>query len=118
MYGTIMRAKIKKDCLRQFYALGKEWDAFHRKRAVGYITSELLWEDREAGRLCMVVHFTNKEQYLKNAGSPEQHQFYLRMRECFDDEPQWIDGYIDRWDSFYAHPPAFVTEDPEAKKPA
>ena len=40
------------------------------------------------------------------------------MRDCFDDEPQWIDGYIDRWDSFYAHPPAFVTEDPEAKKPA
>ncbi len=117
MYGTIMRAKVKQDRLRDLYALGKEWDAFHRKRAVGYITSELLWEDQEAGRLCMVVHFTNKEQYVKNADSPEQHQFYLKMRDCFEADPEWIDGYFDKWDSFYAHPPAFVA-DPEEKPKA
>lgn len=116
MYGTIGRFKVRKDKIRELYALGKEWDAFHRKRAVGYISSELLWEDREAGRVCMVVHFTNKELYFKNAGSPEQHQFYLRMRECMEEDPEWIDGYIDRWDSLYTHPPTFLTgSEPEEK---
>jgi quinol monooxygenase YgiN len=110
MYGTIARFKVKPDRVRDFYALGKEWDEFHRKRAVGYISTELLWEDKEAGRLCMVVHFTSKEQYFKNAASPEQHEFYLRFRQCMDAEPEWIDGYIDRWDSLYSHPPTFLVE--------
>ena len=105
MYGTIMRAKVKKECLRDLYALGKEWDQYHRKRAVGYISSEILWEDQEEGRVSMIVHFTNKEQYFKNAGSPEQQEFYLRFRNCFEEDPQWIDGQFDRWDSPYARPP-------------
>lgn len=110
MYGTIARFKVKRDKVRAFYALGKEWDEFHRKRAVGYISTELLWEDKEAGCVCMLVHFSNKEQYVKNAASPEQHEFYLRFRACMDVDPEWIDGYIDRWDSFYSHPPTFLVE--------
>ena len=105
MYGTIMRAQLKKECIRDFYALGKEWDAYHRTRALGYINSELLWEDKEERRISMIVHFTNREQYFKNAGSPEQHQFYLRMRACMEDDPVWIDGHYDKWDSPYSHPP-------------
>lgn len=117
MYGTIARFKVRKDKIRELYALGKEWDTFHRKRAVGYISSELLWEDKEAGRVCMFVHFTNREQYFKNAGSPEQHEFYLRFRDCMEADPEWIDGYIDRWDSFYSRPPTFLVEgqEPEEK---
>ncbi len=116
MYGTIARFKVKRDRIRDLYALGKEWDASHRTRAVGYISSELLWEDRETGRVCMVVHFTNKEQYQKNASSPEQHQFYLRLRDCMEADPEWIDGYLDRWDSLYSHPPAFLGgEEPKEK---
>ncbi len=105
MYGTIMRGKLKKECVRDFYALGKEWDTYHRKRALGYIDSQLLWEDQEEGRICMVVHFSNKEQYFKNAKSPEQHEFYLRMRACLEDDPMWIDGHFDKWDSPYSRPP-------------
>jgi hypothetical protein len=117
MYGTIMRSKVKKECVRDLYALGKEWDASHRKRAVGYISSEILWEDQEEGRICMIVHFTNKEQYFKNAASPEQHEFYLRIRDCLETEPVWIDGYFDRWDTFYSRPPAFLAgAEPEKKE--
>ncbi|OLE75673.1 MAG: hypothetical protein E6I40_04745 [Chloroflexi bacterium] len=107
MYGTIMRAKMKKECLRDFFALGKEWDGHERKRAVGYINSEMLWEDKEEGRFCMVVHFTSKDAYFKNAGSPEQDAFYKRMRACLEGDPEWIDGTYEQWDSTYAHPPAW-----------
>ncbi len=105
MYGTIMRGKLKRECVRDFFALGKEWDTFHRKRAVGYITSELLYEDAEEGRISLIVHFTNKEQYLKNANSIEQHEFYLRFRACLEEDPVWIDGEFQKWDAHYARPP-------------
>ncbi|HET7699727.1 MAG TPA: hypothetical protein VFM06_02535, partial [Candidatus Limnocylindria bacterium] len=82
MYGTIARLKVRKDKLREFFALGKEWDDRERKRALGYVGSEILWEDREEGRACLVVHFTSRESYAKNADSPEQDAFYQRMRAC------------------------------------
>lgn len=104
MYGTIMRGKLKRECVRDFFALGKEWDRFHRTRAVGYISSEMLFEDKEEGRISLIVHFTNKEQYFKNAGSPEQHEFYLRFRACLEEDPEWIDGTFERWDAVYSRP--------------
>ncbi len=106
MFGTIARMKVRPDKLRDFYALGKEWDAYHRTRAVGYISSEVLWERRDDLSCCMVVHFVNEESYWKNAQSPEQHQFYLKMRECLAEDPVWIDGNFDRWDTPYARLPS------------
>ncbi len=108
MYGTIARCKLKRECLRDFFALGKEWDERERKRAVGYIGSEVLWEDKEAGRFSMIVHFTSKEAYEKNAGSPEQDAWYQRFRACLEEDPEWIDGSFAQWDSPYAKPPTFA----------
>jgi antibiotic biosynthesis monooxygenase (ABM) superfamily enzyme len=107
MYGTIARLKIRPDRLREFFALGKEWDDRERTRALGYVGSEIMWEDREAGRACLIVHFTSRESYMKNASSPEQDAFYQRMRTCLDSDPEWIDGTFGRWDSAYARPPVW-----------
>ena len=112
MYGMIMRAKLKRECVRDFYALGKEWEQFHRKRAVGYISSELLWEDREAGKAVHVRALHQSRAVRDERGLAEQNEFYLRMRACFEAD---LDGYIDRWDSFHSHPPAFATGEPEEK---
>src|SRR5437660_10827514 len=106
MYGTIARFKLKKECLRDFMALGREWDEKERVRAAGYINSEILWEDREAGRACMVVHFTSKEAYVKNANSPEQDRFYRRLKAGVEGEPEWIEETFDPGDSESARPPA------------
>ena len=108
MYGTIARIRVKKDKVRDLYALGQEWYASHRKGVPGIIGTEILWEDKEPGRACMIVRFTNKELYFKNAESSTQHQFYLRMRACLEADPEWIDGYYDKWDSLYHRPPAFL----------
>jgi hypothetical protein len=108
MYGTIARFKLKKECLRDFMGLGREWDSKERVRAAGYINSEILWEDREAGRACMIVHFTSKEAYVKNANSPEQDRFYRRLVACMEGEPEWIDGAFEPWDSEYSRPPAWA----------
>jgi quinol monooxygenase YgiN len=115
MYGTIARFKVKKDCLRDFLALGKEWDEHERVRAAGYINAEILWEDKDAGRCCLIVHFTSKEAYFKNAESPEQDKFYRRMRACMESDPEWIDGTYQPFDSPYARPPAWASSESEAR---
>ncbi|OLC52848.1 MAG: hypothetical protein AUH85_15620 [Chloroflexi bacterium 13_1_40CM_4_68_4] len=116
MYGTIARIKVKRDKVRDLYALGQEWDAFHRKDVPGFISTEILWEEKEPGHAFMIVRFTNKELYFKNANAPEQHEFYLRMRACLEADPEWNDGYYDKWDSLYHRPPAFlVGEAPKEK---
>ena len=111
MYGTIARIKVRRDKLQEFFALGKEWDDRERKRATGYVGAEIMWEDREQGSACLVVHFTSKESYLKNADSPEQDAFYQKLRGCLEADPEWIDGTFGRWDSAYAHPPEWALAD-------
>ncbi len=111
MYGTIARLKVRKDRLREFLALGKEWDDRERKRAFGYVGAEILWEDSEAGRASLVVHFTSRESYVANANSPEQDAFYQKLRSCLEADPEWIDGTFGRWDSAYAHPPKWSQSD-------
>ncbi|MDO8506930.1 MAG: hypothetical protein Q7S41_04885 [Candidatus Limnocylindria bacterium] len=66
--------------MREFLALGREWDERERVRADGYISSQIFWDDKEEGRAIMITHFGSKEQYWKNANSPEQDAFFLRMR--------------------------------------
>jgi antibiotic biosynthesis monooxygenase (ABM) superfamily enzyme len=111
MYGTIARLKVRKDKLREFFALGKEWDDRDRKRAIGYLGSEILWEDKEEGRACLVVRFSSREMYMKNASSPEQDAFYKRMRACLEADPEWIDGEYGRWDDAHARPPAWAASE-------
>jgi antibiotic biosynthesis monooxygenase (ABM) superfamily enzyme len=108
MYGTIMRARLKKDHVRDFLALGKEWDARERRRAVGFSGSQILWE-KEPGRFALLVRFVDEESYRKNAASPEQDAFYRRMRECLEEDPEWIDGDWASWDAYDARPPRWAT---------
>ncbi len=105
MYGTIQRGRVKKDRIRELMALGKEWDDRGRKSAVGYINSEMLWCDEGGGRFCMIIHFTSKEAYRKNADSPEMDAFYRRLRACLEEDPEWTDGTFTQWDSPYAQVP-------------
>jgi len=106
MYGTIARGQVRKDRIGEFMALGMEWDARERTRAVGYINSELLWFDGGAGRFGLIVHFTSREAYMKNANSPEMDAFHQKLRACLEADFEWTDGTFAQWDSPYAQPPS------------
>ena len=110
MYGTIARVKVRKDKIREFFALGKEWADREQKRAFGYLGGEILWEEKEEGRACLVVHFSSRESYLQNANSPEQDAFYRRLRACLEEDPMWIDGEYGRWVDAHARPPKWAVD--------
>ena len=42
----------------------------------------------------LAVGFKDKEAYVANAQSPEQHERYLQMIEHLESEPEWQDGEI------------------------
>jgi quinol monooxygenase YgiN len=109
MFGTIMRARLRKERLRDFLALGKEWEAARRRGVTGFSGAQLLWEEKDPGRFCLVVHFVDEDSYRKNAASPEQDAFYRRMRDCLEEDPEWIDGDWSAWDAYDARPPRWAT---------
>jgi antibiotic biosynthesis monooxygenase (ABM) superfamily enzyme len=93
--------------VRTLMSLGKEWDDRERVRAKGYISTEILWDDREDGRGMMIVRFSSKDEYLRNANSPEQDAFFKRLRACLEQDPEWTDGEFHAWDTPFAKPPAW-----------
>jgi hypothetical protein len=57
--------------------------------------------DANPNEQVMAVGFTNREAYWANAGSPEQHARYLRLRELLVADSTWHDGEI-----VYSYPSA------------
>ena len=38
-----------------------------------------------------IIHFTDKDSYVKNAQAPETHKDYREMLQYMEGEPEWID---------------------------
>ena len=106
-YGSIARLRIRKDRVRDLLALGREWDERERMRAAGYLSSQILWDEKDEGAALLVTHFASREQYWKNANSPEQDAFFRRFRECLEADPEWTDGEFQQWDSPFVRPPSW-----------
>jgi hypothetical protein len=50
--------------------------------------------DADPDTLMMAVIFSDKDAYMKNAGSPEQNERYEQMVALLDGPPEWNDGEI------------------------
>jgi antibiotic biosynthesis monooxygenase (ABM) superfamily enzyme len=90
MYGTIAHMRMKPGMEEQMRQIENE-DAAD---IPGFLFSHMYRMDKDANDYFMVVAFTDKETYHKNAQSPEQHQRYLRYRELLEEDPEWHDGEI------------------------
>lgn len=91
MYGTIARLRIKPGMLDEFMKLGG------REQPDVYpdITFQHLYRsDSDPNEYWLVVGFTSREAYVRNAQSPEQHERYLHMRSLLDADPEWHDGEV------------------------
>jgi quinol monooxygenase YgiN len=89
MYGTIMRARMKPGSRDELKQRLQEWVG--RDVPEGFHCSEVAVEDKDPDRIVMIVHFHDRESYLRNAERPETDSEYRQMLEHLEGEPEWID---------------------------
>ena len=48
--------------------------------------------DRSPNELIGVAIFRDKASYIANADDPEQHAWFMKLREALEADPEWEDG--------------------------
>ena len=91
MYGTVARMKVKPGMFDKLRGLTMSED---QMSVPGLITTYVYRMDRDPNELMMAVIFTDKDAYLKNAGSPEQNARYEQFVALLQEPPEWNDGEI------------------------
>lgn len=90
MYGTIARIRLKPGAEEHLWRLIRE----NSPRIDGIVFQHVYRMDADPRECFLVVGFTSKEHYRRNAESSEQHARYLRFRELLESDPEWHDGEI------------------------
>ena len=91
MYGTIARFRIKPGAKDDFI---KAMDGFGEAVIPGWVADYYFQMENDSDEFFLVAVFKDKETYLANAGSAEQHERYLVFRSFLMDDPEWHDGFI------------------------
>ena len=91
MYGTIARFRIKPGSRDEFV---RTMDSFGDQPIAGWMADYYLQMDKDPEEFYLVAIFQDKETYLANADSPEQHERYLKFRSFLVGDPEWNDGFI------------------------
>ncbi|HEX5416904.1 MAG TPA: antibiotic biosynthesis monooxygenase [Chloroflexota bacterium] len=91
MYGTVARLRVKPGAAEKLIEFARAEAAIG---IPGFIFQYVYQLDQDPLNCILVVGFTDKTAYVKNAESPEQHQRYLAFRALLDADPEWHDGEI------------------------
>jgi len=91
VYGTVMRGRVKPGRRQEFEDLATQITPAHEAEERGLHSMELAWEDGDPDRLVMIIHFRDRESYVRNAERPETDSDYRRMAELLEGPPEWID---------------------------
>ena len=91
MYGSIMRARLKPGRRAEYERLFHEIVPVHADESRGLHSAELAFEAGDPDRVVVIIHFRDKESYLRNADDPRTDADYRRQAEFFDGAPEWID---------------------------
>jgi heme-degrading monooxygenase HmoA len=90
MYGTVARMRIKPGNEQELLKFAES-----AADAVAGVVSQTLYRlDNAGNEYILVVGFEDRESYVANANSPEQHQRYLGYRELLESDPEWNDGEV------------------------
>ncbi len=92
MYGTIFRMRPKAGRGQAIVDLMEQWDKERKGKVKGAIGGYLMKPDNNPNELIGVAIFSDRESYRANADDPEQHQWFLKIRENLEADPTWEDG--------------------------
>ena len=91
MYGTIAKMRVKAGAEQQFLQVAQVTES---EPIAGTVAVYVYQMDADSREFYMAVVFENKESYVANANSPEQHQRFMQMMTVLDSEPEWHDGTV------------------------
>jgi hypothetical protein len=91
MYGTIAHFRIRPGARDEFIRI---MDSFGSEAIPGWMVDYYCQMDRDPEEFYLVAIFKDKQSYISNAESPEQHKRYLKFHSFLVDYPEWNDGYI------------------------
>ena len=92
MYGTIFRMKVKPGAHKQ---VAEHFGSWLGERAPGVKGAQgglLMKPDGLTRDLLGIAVFEDKANYEANAADPAQHEWYLKLRELLESDPDWEDG--------------------------
>ena len=92
MYGTVAKMKLKPGMEQAFKEFSER--ASYRDNTPGLVFDYVFKLDSGNDEYFLVVGFTDKDAYAKNAQSPEQHKQYEEYMKMLVEEPEWHDGEI------------------------
>ena len=91
MYGTIARFHIKPGVKDEFI---KAMDSLGEAAIPGWVADYYFQMDNDPDEFYLVAIFKDRETYVTNADSAEQHERYLVFRSFLKDDPEWHDGFV------------------------
>ena len=92
MYGSFMRLKVKPGQEQTVVDVLKEWEAKLKPNIKGAIGGLLLKPNSGSGELLGAAIFRDKASYMANFDNSAQHEWYLKLRDLLEADPEWIDG--------------------------
>jgi len=90
MYGSIMRARIKSGRKDEYVRLLQEVVPSAEDYGQGLHSLEIAFEDKDPNGVVLIIHFRDRESYVRNANRPETNADWERQAALLDDV-QWID---------------------------
>ena len=91
MYGTVARMHVKPGMGGSLEQLTAEYEALG---VPGHVATHVFQLDSGPDDYYLVVIFTDRDAYRRNADDPAQDVRYRRMREVLADDPKWHDGEV------------------------
>jgi heme-degrading monooxygenase HmoA len=90
MYGTIARLRIKPGMEAKLEELSRT----QVPDIPGFAFQYVYRMDSDPQEMFLVVGFTDREAYRRNAESPEQGERYAEYSALLEQDPEWHDGEI------------------------
>ena len=92
MYGTIGKMKIRAGEEENVRQILSQWENEEKDTIDGVVATYFMVPDSNAGEIIGVAVFRNKEAYVANGNSPEQHERFMKLRVLLEGDPEWTDG--------------------------
>ena len=92
MYGTIFRMKVKSGQEQRVIEIFRDWERDQQPVVKGALGGVLMKPDSSSGEFIGVAIFQDKQSYVANADNPAQREWFGKLRDVLEADPEWEDG--------------------------